>query len=288
MTGIGILGALLGGMLTLISPCSALLLPSFFAYAFDNLGKLVMRTLLFYAGLCLTLVPLGAAAGLFGALLAQRRGTVTLVSGVVLMGLGTLQITGRGFGVTAARRRVGRIPISSGVSVFALGSVYGLAGFCAGPLLGSVLTVSAAGGNPLYGAMLLAVFALGMAAPLFLLAALWERFDLGRRRWLRGRELALGRLRVHTTNLASGLLFIAIGALFVITDGTAGLGSPIGVDAQYTFGVWLRRTSGHVSNLTLLFAGALLALIVVLRWRHRLRREHTPSAGSRVDHHRVR
>lgn len=29
--------------------------------------------------------------------------------------------------------------------------------------------------------MLLAVYALGMAAPLFVLAALWDRFDLGSR-----------------------------------------------------------------------------------------------------------
>ena len=63
MSTIGILGAFLGGILTLISPCSALLLPAFFAYAFDGFGKLVSRTGLFYLGLCITLVPLGAGLG---------------------------------------------------------------------------------------------------------------------------------------------------------------------------------------------------------------------------------
>lgn len=277
MTGIGVLGAFLGGLLTLISPCSALLLPSFFAYAFDNLGKLIARTAVFYLGLCATLVPLGAAAGLFGALLTQHRATLTLVSGLVLMALGILQITGRGFGFGAAQRAVGRIPISSGLSVFALGAVYGLAGFCAGPLLGSVLTVSAAGGNPLYGAMLLAVFALGMAAPLFLLALAWERFDLGRRRWLRGRELALGRFRVHTTNLVSGALFLALGVLFVATEGTANLGGLTGVDTQYALGVWLREVSMNISNRAVLLTLAVLALLAVL-WRlRRARREHASS-----------
>ncbi len=36
MTQIGLLGAFLGGVLALLSPCSALLLPSFFAYAFTD------------------------------------------------------------------------------------------------------------------------------------------------------------------------------------------------------------------------------------------------------------
>lgn len=278
MTGIGFLGAFLGGLLTLLSPCSALLLPSFFAYAFDNLGKLIARTVMFYLGLCVTLVPLGAAAGLFGALLTQHRTTLTLVSGLVLMALGLLQITGKGFGLGAAQRMTGQITISSGLSVFALGAVYGLAGFCAGPLLGSVLTVSATGAEPLYGAVLLAAFALGMAAPLFVLAVLWERFDLGRRRWLRGRELTIGRLRVHTTNLVSGLLFVALGVLFVATEGTANLGGITGVDTQYALGVWLREVSMSVSNRAVLLVLAILALATAL-WR--LRRAHREHASHR-------
>lgn len=273
MTGVGFLGAFLGGLLTLVSPCSALLLPSFFAYAFDNIGKLVTRTMVFYTGLCVTLVPLGATAGLFGALLTRHRTTLTLVSGIVLVVLGLLQITGKGFGLGAAQRMTGKFTISSGLSVFALGAVYGVAGFCAGPLLGSVLTVSATGGDPLYGAALLAIFAFGMAFPLFVLAVLWERFDLGRRRWLRGRELAVGRFRVHTTNLVSGLLFVALGVLFMATEGTANLGGITGVDTQYALGVWLRRITMSVSNRLVLLVLAVLALVVVLLLR-RTRREH--------------
>lgn len=266
MSGIGLLGAFLGGLLTLLSPCAALLLPSFFAYAFDNLGKLVARTAVFYAGLCLTLVPLGAAAGFFGALLTEHRATLTLISGLLLVALGLWQISGKGFGIAAAQRMAGRISISSSASVFALGAVYGLAGFCAGPLLGSVLTVSATGGEPVYGAILLAIFALGMAFPLFLLALLWERFGLRNRSWLRGKELTLGRFRVHTTNLVSGLLFVGIGLLFVVTEGTANLGGVLDVDSQYTLGSWLSNVSGSVPNRVILLALAGVALLVVL-WR---------------------
>ncbi|WP_433872539.1 cytochrome c biogenesis CcdA family protein [Saccharopolyspora sp. CA-218241] len=272
MSEIGLLGAFFGGLLTLLSPCAAMLLPSFFAYAFDGLGRLVARTAVFYLGLATTLVPLGAAAGLFGALLTQHRTTVTVVSGLVLIALGLLQISGKGFGFAAAQRMTGRIRISSGLSVYALGTVYGLAGFCAGPLLGSVLTVSAAGGEPLYGAILLAVFALGMAFPLFLLALLWERFQLGRRAWLRGREVAIGPLRLHTTNIISGLVFVAIGLMFVLTEGTANLGGLSDVDSQFAVQAWLQQTIAGISNTTVLLVLAVAALAVVL-WRiARLRR----------------
>ena len=55
MTGIGLLGALLGGLLSLVSPCSALLLPSFFALAFERPVVLLRRVLAFYLGLVLVL-----------------------------------------------------------------------------------------------------------------------------------------------------------------------------------------------------------------------------------------
>ena len=45
-------------------------------------------------------------------------------------------------------------------------------------------------GGVVGGGVLLVVYALGMAAPMFVLALLWDRFDLGRRRWLRGRPCA--------------------------------------------------------------------------------------------------
>ncbi|WP_346958293.1 hypothetical protein [uncultured Arthrobacter sp.] len=70
---IGYAGAFLGGVLTLLSPCSALLLPAFFAYAFATKTRLVARTVLFYAGLLSRLVPLGVFAGVLGSLVTEHR-----------------------------------------------------------------------------------------------------------------------------------------------------------------------------------------------------------------------
>jgi cytochrome c biogenesis protein CcdA len=60
---VGYLAAFLGGLLALISPCSALLLPSFFAYAFGGPTRMLARTGVFYLGLVIVLVPLGAGSG---------------------------------------------------------------------------------------------------------------------------------------------------------------------------------------------------------------------------------
>ncbi|MBK0868763.1 cytochrome c biogenesis protein CcdA [Saccharopolyspora sp. HNM0986] len=286
---IGYLGAFLGGVLSLLSPCSALLIPAFFAYAFVDRVRLLLRTGIFYLGLATTLVPMGVAAGSFGAVLNQHRGVVVLAGGLLMITLGAAQILGVGFGSGAAQRVSGRIRVSSALSVYLLGSVYGLAGFCAGPLLGSVLAMAMTGASPAYGGLLLAIYALGMALPLFLIAALWDRFDLGRRRWLRGRPVRLGALRVHSTTLLSGLVFIALGAMFLATDGTGSLGGLIGLDAQFAAQAQVQQAAGSVSDRAVLLvvavataAGLGWALITARRSVRRAPAEttHAPASSS--------
>src|SRR5918998_5760735 len=221
---ISYLAAFLGGVLSLLSPCSALLLPAFFAYAFQSRKDLLAKTAVFYLGLATTLVPLGMGISAVSRLVYGQRSTLILVSGAVIIALGVLQLLGRGFELVGPLSRLrGRVRGTSAGATFALGAMYGFAGFCSGPILGAVLTVAASSGEVSRGATLLAVYAMGMAAPLFLLATLWDRFDLGRRSWLRGRELHLGRLRLHTTNLASGALFILLGVVFIAYEGTSAL-----------------------------------------------------------------
>ncbi|RJQ71562.1 cytochrome c biogenesis protein CcdA [Pseudonocardiaceae bacterium YIM PH 21723] len=239
---IGYLAAFFGGVLALVSPCSALLLPSFFGYAFGTKTRLLLYTVIFYVGLALTMVPLGVAGSTFGYLIIGHRDLVTLIGGGVIIVLGIAQIFGMGFALRRAQEATARIRISSAGSVLALGAVYGLAGACAGPILGSVLTVAAISGNPLYGGSLLAVYALGMAVPLFVLALLWDRFDLGNRRWLRGRTFTVLGRELHSTALVSGLLFIALGVLFLATGGTTELPSLLDEDQSAALQEWLLRT----------------------------------------------
>lgn len=274
-----VLAAFLGGLLALLSPCSALLLPAFFAYSFTDATKLLARTVLFYLGLCTTLVPLGVAGSFAGRLFYGHRDLLVTIGGWTVIVLGIAQVLGLGFGVRRLQQAAGARRSGSAVSVFALGTVYGLAGFCAGPILGSILALAALGGSPAHGGLLLAVYALGMALPLFALALLWDRFDLGRRRWLRGRTLQVGPLTWHTTSVIGGSLFIVLGALFLLFDGTAALPSFISVETEAALEEHLARLGGAVPDRLLLGAVAVAAAttsVVLLLRRGRTRTEERP------------
>ncbi|MEU5212651.1 cytochrome c biogenesis CcdA family protein [Streptomyces sp. NPDC020742] len=264
-TDIGYLAAFLGGALALISPCSALLLPAFFAYSLTGTGRLLARTGVFYLGLATTLVPLGAASTAASRLFNGHRDLLVAIGGWVVIAMGVAQILGLGFASRRAQAAAARITPRTAVSTFLLGCVYGLAGFCAGPILGAVLTVTAVSGNPVYGASMLAVYALGMALPLFVLALLWDRFRLGGRGWLRGRELTLGRLRLHTTSLLSGAFFIAIGVLFLRFNGTSALPGILDADSEFRVEEWATRLGNGVPDAVLIAVGALIVAGVLGR-----------------------
>lgn len=277
MTEVGLLAAFAAGVLALLSPCSALLVPSFFAYAFASRTAQLLRTLAFYVGLLLTLVPLGVGASFASSLFYGHRQLLIAIAGWSIIALGVLMILGKGFTIPFMDRLQARFTAKSTgkagwASTVALGAVYGLAGFCSGPVLGAILTMAATQDSPVQGGLLLAVYALGMAAPLFVLATLWDRFDLGRRPWLRGRTVRVGPLQVHSTTLVSGLLFIAIGALFLLFDGTAGITGFLGLgdttDLEFSLQERISRWSAAVP------AWALPALVAVgaglwtlRRWR---------------------
>lgn len=268
MVGVGYLAAFLGGLLALISPCSALLLPSFFAYAFGSAAQLMARTGVFYLGLIAVLVPVGVGSSALGALLTVHRPTLTLVAGWLILGLGIVQIVGGGWSLgPAARLQQRMVARSSWLSTAALGGAYGLAGFCSGPILGAVLTVAAAGAQPVRGAALLAVYALGMGAPLFVLSGLYQRFHLGQRKWLRGRSFRVGPLRLHTTSLLSGLLFMAVGAIFLLSDGTATLPT---LDARSSLAIedLVASVSADVPDVIVLL-GVGVAVAAITTWRLR-------------------
>ena len=225
--GIEAIVAFAGGVLSLLSPCSALLLPAFFAYAFPSRGQLVARTGVFYVGLLTLFVPLGLGLGAIGSLFLEQRAALTIVAGLLLIAIGGFQLAVGGFELSGAGRLQGRSFGLSGESLaatYVLGLVYGIGGFCSGPLLGGVLTIAGASGGAVEGSILLAVFAAGMAAPLFVLALLWDRLGVSGRNRLRGRELQLGPIRRHSSVVISSFLFIGLGVAFIAFQGSNALG----------------------------------------------------------------
>ncbi len=268
---LSLLGALLGGVLTLLSPCSVMLLPAFFSYAFSSPAKLLARTGVFYLGLLTTLVPLGVLAGTAGAFVTAHRFALVTALSVVIIVLGALMaldvpLPGAGRLGAAAQGELsggptpGRAAASdrtSTLAVYLLGTVYGVAGVCAGPLLGAVLTVAAMSANALWGGLVLVVFAAGMALPLLVLALVWQRIPAVRG-WVRPREVRVGPLRTTLTGLVGGLLTIGLGVLLLVTGGTSSLGGVLGASEQVALESSVRAATAGIPDWAVL-AGVLIA-----------------------------
>jgi cytochrome c-type biogenesis protein len=273
---IGFAGALIGGVLTLLSPCSVMLLPSFFAYAFTNPSKLIARTAIFYLGLLTTLVPIGVLAGTAGAFISQNRALLVSIAAGVVIALGLIQLAGIRL---PAMSRSAAGEGTSTASVYVLGTIYGLAGVCAGPVLGSVLALAALGGSPLYGGLVLAVFALGMTVPLFVLAIVWSAIP-SVRRLVRPRELRIGRWRNSWTQIVSGMLSIAIGVFLLVTDGTASIAGVLGASQQFAVESGTLGLTQHVPDLAFV---AIAVAILAGAWvfvRIRSRRQADPLSAA--------
>ncbi len=282
MAGLGsevsFVAAFAGGLLALLSPCGALLLPSFFAYAFDRRGRMIARTGIFYLGLITTLVPLGISASVATRFVRTQQDTVLTVAGLAVIVLGVLMLSGSGFKLLPDRLRAGENGQSTSRTAYLLGLVYGITGFCTGPILGSILVIAAVSGRPAQGGALLAVYALGMAVPLALLSLVWESIGAGTMRWLRGREVTIGRWRVHSTSLITGLLLIGVGALLVTGSGTFESGDLALVGARAEE---MAQTAGRrVPDRTLaLLLAAVAGGWFIHRWRAEDPQKPSPETG---------
>lgn len=275
---LGLLGAFLGGLLTLLSPCSAMLLPAFFSYAFTNPTALIARTGVFYLGLITTLVPLGVLAGTFGAFVNQHRFALVTVSAVVVIVLGAVMLLNIPIPMLARRQASNGTSIAA---VYTLGTVYGLAGVCAGPLLGAVLTLATVSGNALTGGIVLLVFAAGMALPLLLLALLWGRLPFVKS-LVRPRGLTIGRWQNTWAGLAGGALTIAVGILLLVTDGTSSLGGVLGATDQAQLEDSVLQKAGDVPDLLVVGVVVAVALAAWIPLQIRNKRAEARTTGSLI------
>lgn len=153
-----------GGTLSSANPCVIVTIPLVIGYvggyAGDNKSRAFIYSLAFVAGLSITFTALGLFAGLLGMLFGDVGFFWRyLVAGVaVVMGLqliGLFQIRLPGFQL----ERSNTMGVMGG---FILGLLFGVVSSpCATPVLAVILTYVASKGNPVYGASLLFVYALG-------------------------------------------------------------------------------------------------------------------------------
>lgn len=223
-------GALIAGLLSFISPCVLPIVPPYLAWlagvSFDELKdeapgaaqrrRLITAAVAFVLGFTTVFVMLGATASVLGRTIAQYFDTLSMIAGIIIivMGLHFLGVFRIAMLYREARVQVARKPAGPlGAYVIGLAFAFGWTP-CVGPILAAILFIAGSEGTALRGALLLAIYSLGIGIPFILTAVFASRF-LGWatrfKRHMRKVEMAMGGLLVVT-----GILFIT-GQMSVIS-----------------------------------------------------------------------
>ena len=255
--------AFLGGVLTLLAPCSVMLLPAFFSYAFQSPRKLIARCGIFWLGLLTPLIPLGAALSSVVTLIREHSAFITHIIAllVIIAGLITL------FSLDLPVFRVRSLETASqsrdtARAVYLLGITYGIAGVgCAGPILGAVLATSSLGGSVVEGIIAVVFYSAGMAFPLLVLALLWQHSAGRIQAIVRPKPLTLFKRQTTWTNVVSGLVLI---------DLSNPLGGIVSIDTLASWEESIMGLFGALPTWVITLAGALIiGAIVALLWKPR-------------------
>ena len=264
--------AFLGGVLTLLAPCSVMLLPAFFSYAFQSPRELFARCGIFWLGLLTPLIPLGAALSSVVALIREHSAFITQVIAllVIIAGLITL------FSLDVPVFRVRSLETASqsrdtAWAVYLLGITYGIAGVgCAGPILGAVLATSSLGGSVLEGVIAVIFYSAGMAFPLLLLALLWQHSAGRIQAIVRPKPVTLLKRQTTWTNVVSGLVLIILGFTIFKIDLSNPLGGIVSIDTLASWEESIMGLFGALPAWVITLAGVLIiGAIVALLWKPR-------------------
>ncbi len=217
--------AFVAGILGVLSPCLLPFLPAYFSYTFKEKKNITKMTLVFFLGFTVVFVAMGVVAGFVGSQVLsvmQSRWLVTL-AGIFIIFLGFLSLSGRGLSsfLKINQRFKNDLP---GTFLFGASFAVGWTA-CLGPILAGILGIGAVLGNLWYSGALLFFYSLGNLVPLFLLSVFYDRFNLSQNRFLKGKmfQFTIGKKEfwIHSTNLISGILLVAIGTVMIAFQGTS-------------------------------------------------------------------
>lgn len=207
--------AALAGLVSFLSPCVLPLVPGYLGYVtgltgvdleHQRRGRMVAGISLFVLGFTAVFVTVGATVGAVGGLLQQWQDVITRVLGAVTVVLGLVFMGA--FPALQRRKGMASRPAAGVAGAPLLGAVFAFGWLpCTGPTLAAVLSLSlVGGGDPARGALLAAVYGLGLGVPFVLLA-------LGFRRGMGALDVAR-RHRAAVTRVG-GAMLIGVGLLLL-------------------------------------------------------------------------
>ncbi|QPH54982.1 cytochrome c biogenesis CcdA family protein [Pontivivens ytuae] len=212
--------AMLGGLMSFLSPCVLPIVPPYLAYmagsSVDELAEgdrkanraMIVAALFFVMGLSTVFLIMGAAASQIGRALLEYQREFAMAAGAVvtIFGLHFLGIFRIGFLYREARVDAGdRGGSALGAYVLGLAFAFGWTP-CIGPILGAILSLAAQEASVGRGIALMALYAIGLGVP-FLLAAVFLNRFMG----------AMKRMRKHMGMIerAMGVLLVVVGVMML-------------------------------------------------------------------------
>ncbi len=217
------LAAFLAGILSFLSPCVLPLVPGYVSLISGAsveelqsperrmLRTVMLHSLTFVLGFSVVFVALGAVATGVGQIVNQYHSLLSKIAGIVVILFG-LHLTGLlKIKALYADKRLHEVKGgATALGSFAVGFAFAFGWTpCIGPILATILVLAGAQETVWRGVVLLAVYSLGLAVPFLLTSLGVDRF------------LAFyGRFRrhLHTVEVCSGVLLIAIGVLIFLNN----------------------------------------------------------------------
>lgn len=206
--------ALLAGLISFLSPCVLPLIPGYLGFVSGMSGtgeaasrkRTLIGAVLFVLGFSLVFVSFGAAFGGLGAVVyANGLQWVQRVLGLFVFALGFVMLGQFGF-----MQRTIKLQVSSKLGLVGaplLGVAFGLGWTpCIGPTLAAVLSLASNSGDPVKGALLAFIYALGIGLPFIAIAAGfgWATKSIG-----------FVKRHIRKFNIAGGVLLMVLGLLLV-------------------------------------------------------------------------
>jgi cytochrome c-type biogenesis protein len=215
------IAAFFAGLISFLSPCVLPLVPGYLSMISGAgleelkapqahlMRRVMVNSIAFILGFSVVFIALGLAATEVGQVLGIYKHTLARIAGVIIILFG-LHLTGV-FKIKAlyTDARLHSVKGSSTLlGAFVIGFAFAFGWTpCLGPILSAILAVAAEQNTLAKGALLLAVYSLGLAVPFLLTSLLMERFLKFYSRF---------RSHMHALEVASGALLIALGVLLVL------------------------------------------------------------------------
>lgn len=230
--------AFIAGVFSFLSPCTLPILPAYFAVtAQSDRTRMGLMSLAFFFGLASLFVAMGASASALGQILRDYMFQITQIGGGIVGVFGVMTLFGKGFSGATFQGK----PASTFIGYFLFGATFALGWTpCVGPILSSILMLAASEKTVLQGMLLLFFYAVGLGLPLIIVATVCGNLPKDGLFWtlLRGKgwDLTVGgkTFFLHTTNLFSGILLIALG-IILATGYMTYINSLVPIEVQ----IWL-------------------------------------------------